>query len=382
MSDAILATRLRAVAACDSTSFVELVKLSGLKPNRDFRHADLSYADLRGQDMSAFDLSHADLTGALLLGATFNATVTLQQRAAAINGARAVVIPIGEALLQDQDRLTTFFGDQVFVPAKVCKALRQLAQDPDRRLRRLGLYLGDGTDLARRRLSKPFRAIAPTLRASGACYILLEAKTDLDFDALRVIQGYLRRDGVKTIILALPTAEAAGQLAATRLRSLPAETWIGMEKPSSGRRVRLYSLPPQSLTHLQRMREKTAGLVWAVANSLPRVEDQVRRPGYSYALATSVVDGARRGTEPLDRAMVRDVAASSPGGDDVPSTGRRHLLVREDLFSNDVATRLNANLGDQYTPCSIATFPVRSGFDPEYYVISAPRDNDVWKTLG
>lgn len=67
-----LRSDLEAIATSTTTSFVELVKLSGLDPTKDFVGADLRGADLREQDLTKFNLTGANITGALTSGAKFD----------------------------------------------------------------------------------------------------------------------------------------------------------------------------------------------------------------------------------------------------------------------------------------------------------------------
>jgi len=52
------------VSESESDVFSDLVHLSGLRPNHDFRHSRLSGVDFAGSDLSEFNFDYADLRGA------------------------------------------------------------------------------------------------------------------------------------------------------------------------------------------------------------------------------------------------------------------------------------------------------------------------------
>lgn len=68
--------RIARLLAADTSDFNQLVKLAGLNPAMDFRHADLAGTCMAGADLSGFDFSFSDfrnvnLSGARIAGARF-----------------------------------------------------------------------------------------------------------------------------------------------------------------------------------------------------------------------------------------------------------------------------------------------------------------------
>jgi hypothetical protein len=61
----------------DQTNFGEQVKLLGLDPNANFRHADLSYIDFSDSDLRGFDFTGADLRGAIGVNVKWDKTTKL-----------------------------------------------------------------------------------------------------------------------------------------------------------------------------------------------------------------------------------------------------------------------------------------------------------------
>jgi len=382
MSNQLLFARVRAISAAESDSFVELVKLSGLEPRRDFRNADLSRADLRGQDMRSFDLRGASLRGALIQGARFNNSVSRAQLKEAIAGVPAVLLPVGERLLKLREAVARHLGEKVLVPEAVVDSLSQLLDEPMRRQRRIGAYIGDSSDLVRRRLSGRFRDLSRTLKASGACFIVAEPQTDLDFDTLNVIQGYLRRDGVRTFSFVLPQAmmsdPALSALAQARLRALPKGSWMNLNETRRGHKTHLHAAPPQGLSLLENAREKVIAFVWVVANARPQWCVRARLKGVGVGEA-ELFDGARRPRESIADAIIRELYDDSP--DAWGFAERQHVFVREDLYSTDLGSIIAAKLGGQRVTVEVSTFPHREGYAAEYYAVAGPAASDIWNAL-
>lgn len=62
--------KMESVEKSRSSSFDELIIVSGLDPSSDLRHASLRGVDLRGCDLSCFDLTGCDVDGALISATT------------------------------------------------------------------------------------------------------------------------------------------------------------------------------------------------------------------------------------------------------------------------------------------------------------------------
>lgn len=71
-------TALQAVARSPALTLSDMVKLAGLDPKRDLRHADLSYTNLTDADLRGFDLTGADLRGAVGIRVRWDQTTTLE----------------------------------------------------------------------------------------------------------------------------------------------------------------------------------------------------------------------------------------------------------------------------------------------------------------
>jgi hypothetical protein len=125
---------LAALIGAPTDDFVELVRVSGLDPKRDFRHADLSGADLRGADLTEFDLSHARLNGALLAGARLNETVHPEQMAQAVMTAPVICFFVGRACTDASKDILADLGPS-FIPGEESMAAVETARmDRDRTL--------------------------------------------------------------------------------------------------------------------------------------------------------------------------------------------------------------------------------------------------------
>jgi hypothetical protein len=61
--------KIEKVVTADSTSFVELASIAGLRPTQDFRGADLNGVNFGNDNLAEFDLTGANLEDADLSGA-------------------------------------------------------------------------------------------------------------------------------------------------------------------------------------------------------------------------------------------------------------------------------------------------------------------------
>lgn len=381
MNRRIMATRLRAIADSDTHTFTELVRLSGLNPQQDFRHADLSRTDLRNQDLRAFDLTYANLRGAMTVGALFNNTVRRAQLSDAIEGVPVVVILIGERLLAIREELVRYFGGNVLIPSAAAEAMRTLVDAPMQRAQAAGVYLGDNTDLVRRRLSRHFRQLSRTLRASGACFILFEPQSSFEFDILDVVMRYLRKDGLEPYVFAFPQSlerEAAGaQIVVSGLRGIGGAC-TNMSKAHLGRRVNFYPRTTQRLSQIERSREQAIGFVWAVANARPKTP-AVPNDRYPYGDgSTALIDGTRLGTESLASLFKREVGKVFS---EYYVPERCHVFLRDDLYSSESSSQIAAQFSGQRTRFEFSVFPSRSGFEPEFMAFVGSSDSRIWDTL-
>lgn len=383
MDEHLFAARVRAVAAFEGISFVELVRLSGLRPGTDFRHADLSRTDLRNQDLTDYDLSHASLRGAMIQGAIFNGTVKPHQTREAIAGTPAVVIPIGERLLAQRPSLASKIGENVFIPGGVLEALQQLADAPQRRMRRSGVYIGDSSDLVRRRLAHHFTNLSRTLKASGACFVLFEPDVDLDFDILDVVLRYLKKSGIPLFVFVFPQViesdPIGSQLAMARLRALDPSIWLNTSKvpvPSAGR-PRPIGKPAQFFAELERCRANTIAFIRAFAASTPRSASPTARRGIEDEAAKPVlITGARRNRERLSAAVMRELATAE--GYFYPD--RFHVFIREDLYSADEVSAIGGQFGGRRSVAAFSTFRPEHA-EQEFFVVAGPASSSVWNTL-
>ncbi len=68
-------TIVRRVVACKCDRFVDIVKVARLRPDRSFRHVDLSHISFAGQDLCGFDFTGANLLGCDFVGANVDGTI-------------------------------------------------------------------------------------------------------------------------------------------------------------------------------------------------------------------------------------------------------------------------------------------------------------------
>lgn len=108
--------RIARVVAAETLNFNELVRLAGLDPATDFRHADLAGtsmpgADLRGFDFSFSDFRNVDLTDASIAGARFERADLAGTDLTKARGVRDAALAL--AIIQD----ATFAPELVVIPA-------------------------------------------------------------------------------------------------------------------------------------------------------------------------------------------------------------------------------------------------------------------------
>lgn len=73
---------IEAVQTSNVSGFDELVKISGLDPNIDFRYSDLRCLDMRGADLRGFDFTGSDLRQCIINGKTLIDVTTILKEAA------------------------------------------------------------------------------------------------------------------------------------------------------------------------------------------------------------------------------------------------------------------------------------------------------------
>lgn len=382
MDDKTFAARVRALAASDGQSFSALTALAGLNPRRDFRQADLSGVDLRGEDLRAFDFTNASFRGAQVLGARFNDTVKASQLQAAAATVRGLVVLVGQSLLTDLSRISDAVAPFFALPHPLMTAIRQVDADRERRQERSGAYIGDSSDLVRRRLSSPFRTYLKTLPARAPVLILFEPEGDFDFDTLNVVIDQVRRSKREPFVFMFPQwmeREAPGiAIVRARLAEFPASIRMNLaETPSFVRVIRQYPDRSASTSQLQRSKDRILGflsaLSWSLLMTFPR-------PG-SAAFEFSdgevwLQDGLRTGRESLVQAVDRVLEAYSGGY----RAERRVVFMRSDAFERGDAEAL-AVRSQSRVRWDLASFPVRAGFDAHFYILSGPAESSIWEAV-
>lgn len=383
MNDELFARRLHGLAKLESGAFTDLVRVSGLDVRSDFVEADLSGTDLRNQDLTSFDFTRARFDRALITGALFNGTVRPEQLAEAIHDLEFAVIPIGERLLAMHAQLVTFMGAKAFVPRGVREALLQLAEDPDRRRRRMGAFVGDNSDLVHRRLSKPFRAMNHTLRAAGRCLVLFEPTSDLDFDALEWVLRSLKRSNIASFVFIFPQAmnDDFG-VYERRMRSMPSEDSLVFEGRAAHWKSGFVNKESRQFSQLERAHELAVGFAWAAANGKlidpPSPSLRARTRWRSGAHPDfDIGDGRRAEREALSKAVLRELGSRK----DVAAIARVCILVREDLYTDDEAAKIRAAFGAPNAQFAMATYPDRYNLEVEFYLAIGAHQSPAWAVL-
>lgn len=383
MDDARFAARVRSLAAADAQTFTALAAVAGLNPRRDFRHADLSGVDLRNEDLRDYDFTNASFRGARILGAQFNDTVKRSQLKDAAATVRGLTLLIGEPLLSDMSRIGDVVAPHFALPHTLITAIRQVDADRERRQRESGAYIGDSSDVVRRRLSGPFRTYLKTLPARAPALILFEPEGDFDFDTLNVVIANLRRAKREPFIFLFPQwmdREPSGSaLVRARLADLPEAIRMNMATSTSGRRIGFYKGASQSLSQLQRSKEKVLGFLSALSWSL-LMTFPPPAPFVSGADADMgevwLQDGVRMGRETLPEAIDRALAMDDGGY----RAERRVVFMRSDAFDRPDAEAL-ARRGRPGQRWDLASFPVRAGFEAQFYILSGPAHSSVWEVV-
>jgi hypothetical protein len=378
-SDAIFAAQVRAVARADNVGFSELVRLSGLNPRNDFRYADLSGVDLRGQDLRAFDLSHAVLDSARILGAQFNRTVSRTQLRRANRKARAMAVLVGEHLLADEAVIRQRLGYEVYVPQGLNEALRRSDRDRERRLQRTGAFIGDNSDLVRRRLAQAMRIATPS---HGVSFVIAEPETDFDFDALGAVVGALERRSLRSFVFLLPhlmAAEGRGEeLVRARVRTLVPENLVNFSTPIERRGAQIKNparLAHQALADLS----NTLDFLLALSSSTPVAGTGAHRSHEGVDSHPWLVRGVRRQRENFATTIVRAVEEAQPKS----LSGRqvRGVLLRQDVVDADLPSRVAAAFGAAGGGVDIAVYPRREGDDAQFYVLSGSASSNIWRAF-
>lgn len=377
-NDGAFSESVQRVIASQSDRFTDLVRASGLRPESDFRHADLSGADLRGEDLRKFDLSNACLHGALIAGALFNRTVSKRQLAEAEKSSRAVVAMIGERLLALEEGSQKLLGPDLVVPKQFVTAARMVGWDQARRHREKGVHLGDSSDLAHRRMSQPFRLHDRTILNSRAAVVLFEPSDDLDFDSLSAVLLRFGRANKNPIVLLVPSlmeSDSTGQaILRARLRNLSPESVLnlsrGMESPDGARRDTL----------AEHARRRGLEFLAAIARSQAILLPPLHQAESYGQRAPWLLDGSRSGRHGLYSSITSDLQKSE---DDLefPSswTSRRHIFIRQDLYDKAPAETLVRTLTPRLGSCALSVFPPsKKSPKIEYYVLTAPPFSPIW----
>lgn len=379
-SEAIFAGRVRAVARAENVGFAELVRLAGLDPRHDFRHADLSGVDLRSQDLRAFDLSHAVLDGARILGAQFNRSVSQAQLRRAIRTARAMAVLVGEHLLSDEGVIEQRLGGEVYVPRGLNEALRRSDRDRERRLQRTGAFIGDNSDLVRRRLAQAMKIATPT---HGVSFVIAEPETDFDFDALGAVVGALERRSLRPFVFLLPhlmAAEGSGEdLVRARVRALNPENLVNFSAPvERGRNLQVKNparLAQQALADLA----KTLDFLLALSSSTPFAGTGAHRVRDGFDTHPWLVRGTRKTRENLAATIIRATEDAQPNY----LSGRqvRGVLLREDVVEPDLPSRIAGGFGAAGGGVDVGVYPRREGDDAHFYVLSGSPSSNIWRAF-
>ncbi len=382
MNDLLFSRRLQAISSLESESFADLVRASGMDPRYDFVQADLSGTDLRNEDLTAFDFSHANFDRAQIAGALFNKTVRTQQLTRAICDLNLAVIPIGVRFLALHDQITRFLGNKIYLSRAIRDALAQLADDPDRRLRRTGAFVGDHSDLVRRRLSRPFREAAHTFQAASRCLIMFEPDSELDFDILDWTLKTLERARVPAYVFAFPhTLDDKFGMFTRRMGAVLPERFVTFEGTAAHWRSGFAEKDSRQFSLLERARELALGFTWAAAHATlvrPSSTGQYRiRPSGRDGVRFDIGDGRRNAGEPLSEAVIREAGKQGVYG----GSQRGLLLIRDDILSTEDDTTALRTLGKVTGPLNIATYPMREKMEAEFYLAYGGLEAIAWDVI-
>lgn len=379
MNDLLFARQLQAVNSLETDSFVDLARVGGLNPRSDFRDADLSGTDLRNLDLTAFDFTNARLDHALIAGAIFNKTVRPEQLVRAVYDIEFVVLTIGEHLLAMRQHMAAYIGPRAHVSRAINEALVQLADDPDRRMRRTGAYVADNSDLVRRRLSRPFREAQHTLRSAGRVLILFEPTVELDFDILDWVTRTLDRAKIAYFTLLIPQAlDDQFGVVRRRFATIPQKRFLSMENRLAQWRGGFSGKETRAFSQLDRARELAVGYARAVANAQSPVLEPSRPRQMGDPVDgerfLSIIDGRRNGLETLAEAFA---ALKLPGR----AGQRTQLLIREDVFASSDATAVGKVAATVRGKVRIGSFAAMGGGDAEFYVAQGEVGSPAWDVL-
>lgn len=379
-SEAVFASQLRNVASSKSDCFAELVELAGLDPKRDFRNADLSGADLRGQDLSAFDLSYANLTGALIVGAKFGASVSRRQKRTAVETARAMVLLVGDHILEDEAYISQTLGLDIFMPTELNEAYRHSVRDSERRRRKTGNFVGDNSDLIRRRLHRAIN----TARSSvdGVSIIVFEPTSDFDFDALGVTIRALERREQRPLVIFLPQKmcleENGRRIVKARVGSLDSANLLNF---SLGAEALLGPVKSNSRLHAKVLADRAIALGFVSALSTSKVVAKfASKVAYLNTRAPlKLVHGRLRRGEDAGSAIYQTILDRAEWEDD--SRVCRTILISEKLFSPALVQRLASRFFSS-RELTFGIFPKRGNEQSDFYCYTGPNKSNIWHALG
>lgn len=383
MGDRLFYSRVQSVISSDTDRFSELVRRSGLSPSKDFRRVDLSYTDLRGEDLRDFDFTGSSFHGALVAGALFNDTVKRQQLRDSEKTSRAVVAIIGTRLPQFEGRTTSMLGKDIVVPKQFTDAAHKVAGDQDRRRIETGVHLGDSTDLAGRRMAHPFKLHDRTISNSRSAVIVFTPEDDIDFDALSATRRRFSKIGKTPIIFLIPELmRDMGPRQAIlkhRLSQIPEELVLDF---SIGARLHA----DNSATWTARgdvIGARAVSYLKVIARAQVVMSQPLARENENYTrLKPWVFSGHLGKRKAYYSAIANDLQEMEDQvGAGTLTGGRRHLLIRRDLFDTAPADNLVRALTPLNGTCALSLFDRQKESDPDFWVTTGPSETPIWQLL-
>jgi hypothetical protein len=173
---------LSALIAASTDDFLELARISGLDPKRDFRHADLSGADLRGFDLTAFDLSSARLNGTLLAGAKLNDTVSRSQLEHALLELPVACFFIGRRGGDAGSYILDDLGPRFRLGGRTADAVEDARRHRDRMLHLSSTRVRNPADVPNFKLEP--EVLEKDVSTSSAALVIADVRNRFDADVL------------------------------------------------------------------------------------------------------------------------------------------------------------------------------------------------------
>jgi hypothetical protein len=235
----------------------------------------------------------------------------------------------------------------------------------------MGAFLHDSTDLARRRLSGPFKDHTRTLVHSDSAIVLFEPESIFDFDTLSVAVRYFSHRSIRPIVFVVDNLldgdGVSASLVRSRLEELPRDS-LTTFNDAEGVSTPSLAAARDRIIRFLRLASSSILLTTRVGASVESSFDEAK--------GVTIIEGKLGGR----RALVSAIQSELPDFMD-RARRRSHVLLREELRDRAVAEQLLKSLQSLGGRSSLATFKGQAKSLPDYYVVTGPSSSPLWNFL-